>query len=61
MLTGGGPADSTETLSTLAYKELFSTLEFGYGSTVSTAMFLTEAVLAGILCLWLVRTIRRVT
>ena len=61
VLTGGGPADSTETLSTLAYKELFSTLEFGYGSTVSTAMFLTEAVLAGILCLWLVRTIRRGT
>lgn len=61
VLTGGGPADSTETLSTLAYKELFSTLEFGYGSTITTAMFLTEAALAVILCLWLVRQIRRVT
>ncbi|MDH2327105.1 sugar ABC transporter permease [Cereibacter sp. SYSU M97828] len=61
VLTGGGPADSTETLSTLAYKELFSTLEFGYGSTITTAMFLTEAALAAILCLWLVRQIRRVT
>lgn len=61
VLTGGGPADSTETLSTLAYKELFSTLEFGYGSTITTAMFLTEAALAGVLCLWLVRQIRRVT
>ena len=51
VLTGGGPADSTETLSTLAYKSLFSTLEFGYGSTVSTAMFITEAALATILVL----------
>lgn len=46
VLTGGGPADSTETLSTLSYKVLFSTLQFGYGSTLSTAMFITEAGLA---------------
>ncbi len=46
VLTGGGPADSTETLSTLSYKVLFSTLQFGYGSTLSTAMFVTEAALA---------------
>ncbi len=46
VLTGGGPADSTETLSTLSYKVLFSTLQFGYGSALSTAMFATEAVLA---------------
>ena len=39
VLTGGGPANSTETLSTLSYKMLFSTLQFGYGSTLSTAMF----------------------
>ena len=39
VLTGGGPADSTETLSTLSYKTLFSTLQFGYGSALSTAMF----------------------
>jgi ABC-type sugar transport system permease subunit len=46
VLTGGGPADSTETLSTLSYKVLFSTLQFGYGSALSTAMFATEALLA---------------
>ena len=40
VLTGGGPANSTETLSTLSYKILFSTLQFGYGSALSTAMFL---------------------
>jgi ABC-type sugar transport system permease subunit len=46
VLTGGGPADSTETLSTLSYKVLVSTLQFGYGSALSTAMFATEALLA---------------
>jgi len=46
VLTGGGPADSTEVLSTLTYKTLFSTLQFGVGSAMSTAMFLTEIVIA---------------
>lgn len=59
MLTGGGPADSTETLSTLSYKVLFSTLQFGYGAAVSTAMFVTEGVIALVFCLYLVRQIRR--
>ena len=46
VLTGGGPADATETLSTLSYKTLFSALQFGYGSAMATAMFLTEAMIA---------------
>jgi multiple sugar transport system permease protein len=46
VLTGGGPADSTEVLSTLTYKNLFSALQFGYGSALSTVMFLTEIVIA---------------
>lgn len=46
VLTGGGPADSTEVLSTLTYKTMFSTLQFGVGSTMSTAMFATEIVIA---------------
>jgi multiple sugar transport system permease protein len=46
VLTGGGPADSTETLSTLTYKHLFSGLEFGFGSALAMAMFLTELVIA---------------
>jgi len=45
-LTGGGPADSTETLSTLAYKRIFSGLEIGAGSSITTAMFITESVIA---------------
>lgn len=39
VLTGGGPANSTETLSVYAYRLLFSTLQFGYGSAVSVATF----------------------
>ncbi len=46
VLTGGGPADSTEVLSTLTYKNLFSALQLGYGSALSTAMFITEIFIA---------------
>jgi multiple sugar transport system permease protein len=59
VLTGGGPADSTETLSTLSYKILFSTLQFGYGSTISTAMFVTEAIIAVGFGIFVVRQMRR--
>jgi multiple sugar transport system permease protein len=40
VLTAGGPANTTETLSLYAYKVLFQTLQFGYGSTLSVATFL---------------------
>lgn len=40
VLTGGGPANTTETLSIYAYKILFQTLQFGYGSTLSAVVFL---------------------
>jgi multiple sugar transport system permease protein len=40
VLTGGGPANATETLSIYAYKVLFQTLQFGYGSTLSAVVFL---------------------
>ena len=59
VLTGGGPADSTETQSTLSYKVLFSTLQFGYGSALSSAMFLTEAVIALCFGVFIVRQLRR--
>jgi len=59
VLTGGGPADSTETLSTLSYKVLFATLQFGYGSAVSTSMFVTEGIIAFGFCLFIVRQLRR--
>ncbi|MBD3233885.1 MAG: ABC transporter permease subunit [candidate division Zixibacteria bacterium] len=40
ILTGGGPANSTETLSIYAYKILFQTLDFGYGSTIAVSVFI---------------------
>jgi multiple sugar transport system permease protein len=59
VLTGGGPADSTEVLSTLSYKTLFSALLFGYGSAISTAMFFTEALIALGFGVFIVRKMRR--
>jgi ABC-type sugar transport system permease subunit len=59
VLTGGGPADSTEVLSTLTYKQLFSALQFGYGSTLATAMFLTEALIALGFGIFLIDRMRR--
>jgi multiple sugar transport system permease protein len=40
VLTGGGPANTTETLVVYAYKLLYRTLQFGYGSALSVATFL---------------------
>jgi multiple sugar transport system permease protein len=40
VLTGGGPANTSETLVVYAYKLLYRTLQFGYGSAVSVATFL---------------------
>ncbi|MBI4378579.1 MAG: sugar ABC transporter permease [Nitrospinae bacterium] len=46
VLTGGGPANSTETLSIYAYKVLFQTLQFGYGSTLSVVVFLCTGIIS---------------
>ena len=45
VLTGGGPANSTETLSIYAYKTLFQTLEFGYGSALAVSVLAVVALL----------------
>ncbi|MGH7792925.1 MAG: carbohydrate ABC transporter permease, partial [Thermodesulfobacteriota bacterium] len=57
VLTGGGPGNSTETLSIYAYKTLFQTLQFGYGSTLSVMVFLSVAVIT----LFYVKLLRRET
>ena len=46
VLTGGGPANLSETLSVYAYKLLFQTMQFGYGSAISIAMFFVIALLS---------------
>jgi multiple sugar transport system permease protein len=40
VLTGGGPANETETLVIYSYKLLYRTLQFGYGSALAVATFL---------------------
>lgn len=55
VLTGGGPANSTETLSIYAYKVLFQTLQFGYGSTIALTVFLS----VGLITVFYVRLLRR--
>lgn len=40
VLTGGGPGNTTETLSIYAYKMLMRSGDFGYGSTLSVVTFL---------------------
>ena len=48
VLTGGGPGNSTETLSIYAYKTLFQSLQFGYGSAATTMVFgLVALITAG--------------
>ncbi|HWP90825.1 MAG TPA: sugar ABC transporter permease [Thermodesulfobacteriota bacterium] len=44
VLTGGGPGNTTETLSIYAYKTLFQTLQFGYGSALAVTIFLSVAI-----------------
>ena len=57
VLTGGGPANATETLSVYAYKVLFQTLQFGYGSALATIVFLCVGTLS-VLYVRLLRTER---
>ncbi|HLB01998.1 MAG TPA: sugar ABC transporter permease [Nitrospiria bacterium] len=46
VLTGGGPANTTETISVYAYKVLFQTLQFGYGSTLAVMTFACVAFIS---------------
>lgn len=48
VLTGGGPANTTETLSIYAYKTLMRSGDFGYGSTLAVATFLCVVGLAAV-------------
>ncbi len=56
VLTGGGPANTTETLSIYAYKVLFQTLQFGYGSAIAVTVFF----FVGVITLLYVRQLRGV-
>ncbi|WEG13048.1 ABC transporter permease subunit [Pullulanibacillus sp. KACC 23026] len=46
VLTGGGPANSTETISIYAYKVMFSQTDFGGGSALSVIVFFCVAIIS---------------
>ncbi|MFT3767970.1 MAG: sugar ABC transporter permease [Minicystis sp.] len=46
VLTGGGPANTTETLSIYTYKTLMRAGDFGYGSTLAVVTFLCVLILS---------------
>jgi multiple sugar transport system permease protein len=45
-LTGGGPANSTETISIYAYKTMFAQMSFGEGSALAVVVFLCVALIS---------------
>ena len=47
VLTGGGPAGTTETLTVYAYRSLFQTLQLGFGSAVGVVVFALVMLVAG--------------
>ena len=47
VLTGGGPASTTETLTVYAYRSLFQTLQLGFGAAVGVVVFALVMLVAG--------------
>jgi ABC-type sugar transport system permease subunit len=56
VLTGGGPANSTEVLSSYAYKTTFSATQVGYGASMATVMAISALIFALIIQYLLRRT-----
>lgn len=52
VMTGGGPGDATEVLSTLIYKSFFSAFDFGYASSSAVLLLLMVLVISS-LYVWL--------
>jgi trehalose/maltose transport system permease protein len=46
VLTGGGPAGMTETLTVYAYRSLFQTLRLGFGSAIGVVVFVVVMLVA---------------
>lgn len=56
VLTGGGPAGTTETLTLYAYRNLFQTLQLGFGAAVAVVVFALVAAVAAAYLRALART-----
>ena len=48
VLTGGGPAGSTESLTVYAYRALFQTLQIGFGSAIGVVVFALVMIVAAV-------------
>ncbi|WP_107727738.1 carbohydrate ABC transporter permease [Desmospora activa] len=46
VLTGGGPANATETISVYAYKTMFAQMNFGAGSALAVIVFICVAIIS---------------
>lgn len=46
VLTGGGPANATETISVYAYKTMFAQMNFGAGSALAVIVFICIAIIS---------------
>jgi multiple sugar transport system permease protein len=46
VLTGGGPAGTTETLTVYAYRSLFQTLQLGFGAAIGVVVFVLVMTVA---------------
>jgi trehalose/maltose transport system permease protein len=55
VLTGGGPASTTETVTLYAYRSLFQTLQLGFGAAVATVIFVLVVLVAWLYLYWLER------
>ena len=54
VMTGGGPARSTEVLEIATWQEAFTQLDFGLGSALAIALFVILALIT-VLYIWLIR------
>ncbi|MGH7233292.1 MAG: carbohydrate ABC transporter permease, partial [Nitrospiraceae bacterium] len=61
VLTGGGPGNSTETLSIYAYKTLFQSLQFGYGAALASTMFLLMLGITAVYLFMMRRQLQKVS
>jgi multiple sugar transport system permease protein len=48
VLTGGGPANTTETMTVYAYRSLFQTLQLGFGSAIGVVIFVLVMAVAAV-------------
>ena len=46
LLTGGGPADATQTLAVLVYEKAFWALEMGYAAAIGVLMLIFMLILS---------------